>query len=64
MGIDNILGQWVENKDMHPATNIAGRDWMTKDGEMSGTFYGRGSIPIEAYERGLLWHFPNLGNAN
>lgn len=56
--VKKIAGEWVPNEKMHPMTNVQGRDWMTADGEMSGTFHFAGSVPMEAYERGLLWHFP------
>ena len=58
MKANTVLGQWVPNEKMHPATNISGRDWMTVDGKMSGTMNGFTEIPIEAYQRGILWHFP------
>lgn len=52
---EHILGRWIPIENLSPETNIAGRDWMTKDGTMYGTFYGY--LPFEAYKRGILWHF-------
>jgi hypothetical protein len=55
-----ILGKWVKSEDVRPETNIAGRRWMTADGEMFGTFYSVGDIPNAAWVRGILWYFPPL----
>ena len=49
-----IAGHWVANEDMHPMTNIAGRKWMTKDGELHGVTFP----PNHALERGIMCHFP------
>ena len=54
----DITGVWIRDEDMSPFANVGGREWMTYDGEMSGTFHFVGSIPPEAYRRGILWHFP------
>ena len=54
----SVAGEWVPDEDMHPVMNIWNREWMTKDGELHGTWRGAGSIPADAYRRGLLWHFP------
>ena len=56
--IEEITGHWVPDEQMHPMMNIANRMWMTKDGEMFGTFRCYGDIPPEARARGLLWHLP------
>ena len=50
--------KWVPNENMHPVMNIWGRDWMTKDGEQHGTYYGYGSIPPDAMLKGIMWRFP------
>lgn len=53
-----VLGDWVSGEDVHPLTNVSGRAWMTKDGSMSGTYFGFNPVPMTAHEKGLLWHFP------
>jgi hypothetical protein len=56
--MDAILATWVKQSDMHPATNIYGRAWMTKDGLHSGTYYGPETIPKSANWNDILWSFP------
>jgi hypothetical protein len=59
MDAKTISGEWVADEDMHPLVNIAGREWMTADGEMHGTFYTFGDPRLrEAKKRGLYWRFP------
>ncbi len=53
---EEIAGVWVPDEDMHPLMNIWHREWMTKDGEMHGTYFG--TIPAEARQRGIMWRFP------
>ncbi len=58
IGLD-LAGEWVADQDMHPLINIAGREWMTADSEMRGTFYGLPDPrPQAAKGRGLYWRFP------
>lgn len=60
MDINALIGDWVADDDMHPMMNIAGREWMTADGEMRGRFYGFPDPRLrEAKARGLYWHFPH-----
>jgi len=55
MKLSDAAGVWVKNEDMDPAINIAGRQWMTEDGEHTGIYHGLGSrLPSVPF----LWHFP------
>ena len=47
------VGVWVSDDDMHPATNIAGRKWMTDDGRSGVGGYSTPTPPFS----GLKWWF-------
>lgn len=55
------MGKWVKNTDMHPLTNINGRQWRANGGNVSGVWYSVGDfqrLTAEEYKT-LEWHFPD-----
>ena len=50
-----LSGEWVDNANVHPITNVWGRVYMDKDGNIK-TYYGlAGGIN----PRPKMWWFPN-----
>lgn len=54
----SVLGEWIDREGVSPFCNIYRRRWRTKDGSMNGTWVMHGSIPNEAFQRGIMWWFP------
>jgi hypothetical protein len=50
-------GDWVSNKDMHPITNIWGREYWAA-GNISGTYRGYWPTTNGFAPSNLFWHFP------
>lgn len=54
---EQICGRLVSDEDMHPACNIAGRRWITRSGDLHGTFNGFWPTPDGLRPPGLVWVF-------
>ncbi len=56
MQISDVAGVWVNGEDMHPASNVWMREWMTKDGKHSG-ICSQFSFPQFPPDQ-IMWHYP------
>jgi hypothetical protein len=59
------MGKWIKNTDMHPLTNINGRQWRAKGGEVSGLWHSLSDLErltADEYQT-LEWHFPDVDSA-